>query len=72
MAPCLICGLSIRNCARIHDLGNAGLVVGAEQRGAVGGDDVVADLVGKRGMIGGADDLRAGRPAARCRRRDNS
>jgi hypothetical protein len=35
---------------RIHDLGEAGLVVGAEQRGAVGGDDVVADLVGQRGM----------------------
>ena len=43
---------------RIHDLGEAGLVVGAEQRGAVGGDDVVADLVGERGMIGGADHLR--------------
>ena len=29
---------------RGHDLGNAGLVVGAEQRRPVGGDDVVADL----------------------------
>ena len=47
---------------RIHDLGKAGLVVGAEQRGAVGGDDVVADLVGQRGMLGGADHLgRVGR-----------
>ena len=42
---------------RIHDLGEAGLVVGAEKRGAVGRDDVVADLVGERGMIGGADHL---------------
>ena len=41
----------------IHDLGEAGLVVGAEQRGAVGGDDVVADLVGECGMLGGADHL---------------
>ncbi len=32
---------------RIHDLGEPGLVVGAEQGGAVGGDDVVADLVGE-------------------------
>ena len=47
---------------RIHDFGEAGLVVGAEQRGAVGRDDVVADLVGERGMIGGADHLgRVGR-----------
>ena len=46
----------------IHDLGKAGLVVGAEQRGAVGRDDVVADLVGKRRMLGGADHLgRVGR-----------
>ena len=43
---------------RIHDFGEAGLVVGAEQRGAVGGDDVVADLVGERGIVGDADDLR--------------
>ena len=31
----------------IHDFGKAGLVVGAEQGGAVGRDDVVADLVGQ-------------------------
>ncbi len=42
----------------IHDLGKAGLVVGAQQRGAVRGDDVAADLVLQRGMFGGADDLR--------------
>ncbi len=42
----------------VHDLGDAGLVVGAEQRGAVGRDDVVADLVGQRRVLGGADDLR--------------
>ena len=41
----------------IDDFGKAGLVVGAEQGGAVGGDDVVADLIGERGMLGGADDL---------------
>src|SRR5260370_6624264 len=33
---------------RRHDLGDAGLVVGAEQRGARGGDDVVAHLVRER------------------------
>ena len=43
---------------RIHDFGKAGLVVGAEQRGAVRGDDIVADLILKRGMIRNADDLR--------------
>ena len=42
----------------IHDLGEAGLVVGAQQRGAVRRDDVVADLVGERRMLGGADHLR--------------
>lgn len=41
----------------IHDLGDAGLVVGAEQRGAVRGDDVVADLVLQRGMFVEADHL---------------
>ena len=57
---------------RIHDLGEAGLVVGAEQRGAVGRDDVVADLVGQA-----RDDRRTRitcvgiARAARCRRRDN-
>ena len=56
----------------IHDFGEAGLVVGAEQGGAIGGDDVVADLIGQRGMFRGADDLGRDRPAARCRRRDNS
>ena len=48
----------------IHDLGDAGLVVGAEQRGAVGGDDVVADLVLQRGMLGEADHLAWYRRAA--------
>ena len=42
----------------IHDFGQPGLVVGAQQRGAVSGDDVVADLIGQRGMIRGADHLR--------------
>ena len=42
----------------IHDLGDPGLVVGPEQRGAVRGDDVVADLVRERGMIRDADHLR--------------
>ena len=57
---------------RIHDFGKPGLVVGAEQRGAIRRDDVVADLIGKRRMIRDADDLRSGRPAVRYRRRDNS
>ena len=43
---------------RIHDLGETGLVVGAQQRGAVGGDDVVADLVGQRRLLGCTDHLR--------------
>ena len=51
-------GIADQELRRVHDLGKPGLVVGAEQRGAVGGDDVVADLVGKRGMLGGTDDLR--------------
>ena len=37
---------------RRHDLGDAGLVVGAEQRRARRGDDVVADLVCERGTVG--------------------
>ena len=69
MVPCLMCGIAHQELGRIHDLGDAGLVVGAEQRGAVGRDDVVADLVGERRMLGGADHLRRDRPAARCRRR---
>ena len=43
---------------RGHDLGDAGLVVGAEQRRARGGDDVVADLRGERGIVGGAQHRR--------------
>ena len=43
---------------RIHDFGKPGLVVGAEQRGAVRGDDIIADLIEKRRMIGDPDDLR--------------
>ena len=43
----------------IHDLGEPGLVIGAQQRGAVRRDDVVADLVCQRRMLGGADHLRA-------------
>ena len=58
MVPCLICGLVDQKLRRVHDLGDAGLVVGAEQRGAVGGDDVVADLIGQRRIVGDADDLR--------------
>ena len=42
----------------IHDLGEARLVVGAQQSGAVGRDDVVTDLVRERRVLGGADDLR--------------
>ena len=32
-----------------HDLRDAGLVVAAQQRGAVGGDDVVTDLLASSG-----------------------
>ena len=39
------------------DFSKAGLVVGAEQRRAVGGDDIIADLVGQRPVFGDADDL---------------
>ena len=35
-----------------HDLRHAGLVVGAEQRVAGGGDDVVADLGARTGIVG--------------------
>ena len=56
MVPCLICGCN-QEMRGIHDLGKAGLVVGAEQGRAIGGDDVVADLVGQGGVFGDADDL---------------
>ena len=46
-----------QNFRRIHDRGDAGLVVGAEQRGAVAGDDVVADLVGKGRVLVEPDHL---------------
>jgi hypothetical protein len=39
-----------------HDLGEPGLVVGTEQRRAVGRDDVVADLVEQRGIVADPDD----------------
>jgi len=42
---------------RIHDFGDARLVVGAEQRGAVGGDDVAPDLIGERGVVCRTNDL---------------
>ena len=42
---------------RVDDLGEAGLVVGAEEGSAVGGDDVFADLVLQRRVLGEADDL---------------
>ena len=56
--PCLICGLFDQELRRVHDLGDARLVIGAQQRRAVAGDDVVADLVPQRGIFGDADDLR--------------
>ena len=55
----------------IHDLGDAGLVVGAQQCGAVRRDDVVADLVGQCGMVGGSNSPASCPPAARCRRHGN-
>ena len=50
---------------RGHDLRHARLVVGAEQRVAAGGHDVVADLVGELGHLAGIEH----RPAARQRDR---
>ena len=69
--PCLIVRVGHQDVDRIHDLGDAGLVVGAEQGRAVGGDDVVADLVLQRRVVGDADDLRGDRRAGRCRRPDS-
>ena len=58
MVPCLILRILNQEMRGIHDLGETGLVVGAEQRGAVRGDDIVADLVVKHRVLGWADDLR--------------
>ncbi len=44
-----------------QDLGDAGLVVGAEERGAVGNDDGVAQVIGQVGIVGGVED-EAGAP----------
>ncbi len=41
---------------RGHHLGDAGLVVGAEQRRAGGGDDRAPDLLGERRVVGEAED----------------
>ena len=53
--------LDLRMCRQIgdgaHDLGDAGLVVGAEERRAVGGDDVVADPFGEDRVVGCAQHL---------------
>ena len=43
---------------RVHDFREAGLVVGAEQGGAIGRDDVVADLGGERRVLAETDHLR--------------
>ena len=51
---------------RGHDLGDAGLVVGAEQRRPVGGDDVVPDPLGEQRARRGRE------PGARARRRRSS
>ena len=40
---------------RGHDLGDARLVVGAEERRAVGGDDVVAVALGEERRVGGGE-----------------
>ena len=42
---------------RGHDLGDAGLVVGAEERRPVGGDDVVADPLGEQRARRGREHL---------------
>ena len=53
-----------------HDLGDAGLVVGAEQRRAVARDDVVADARRERRLLGRIEHLaRVARAARSARRR---
>ena len=47
IVPCGISGCCHQVLGGGHDLGHAGLVVGAEQRRARGGDDVVADLLAR-------------------------
>ena len=49
-------GIVDQDLRRRHDLGYARLVVGAQQRRAVGGDDVVADLVVQFRMLADLDD----------------
>ena len=46
-----------------HDLGDAGLVVGAEQRRPVGGDDVVPDPLREQRLRAGESTL-AGSPGS--------
>ncbi len=50
-------GIFDQELRRIHDLGDAGLVVGTQQRRSVSRDDVVTDLVGEIGILGGANHL---------------
>ena len=54
---------------RGHDLGDAGLVVGAEQRVAARGDDVVALLAGQLGHRGRVEHRAVARQLDRGRRR---
>ena len=60
-------GMALQICDRGHDLRHAGLVVGAEQRRPVGGDDVVADLLlQQRQLLGVEDDARVARELDRA------
>ena len=54
---------------RGHDLGHAGLVVGAQQRVAARGDDVVADLPGQHRHVLRVEHRAAARQLDRGRRR---
>ena len=60
--PCGSSGCSFEVGDGGDDLGDARLVVGAEQRGAVGGDELVADVVGeRRALLGVERDVRIAR-----------
>ncbi len=57
MVPCFSSGLLMKKCAASMISATPALLSAPEQRGAVGGDDVVADLVLQRGVLGEANDL---------------
>ncbi len=56
--PCGMLRVLHQDARRFHDDREAGLVVGAEQRGAVGGDDRLADQAVQLRVLGDANHLR--------------